>query len=449
MGQYTLYSASEGTDVVSTPAGILPVSELSALFYTQVAPIRFYPSVPRHEDAVEVSITDNRALDINGQRVEISSGRSLFAWNTVMALRDTEGISRADSHALGLLAFDADRSYTGDTWYTGSQQLMEHVNDAAGTPLLYRTAGKARHSSRFHVDPRLHIIDRRPVNPASPDNFEQTLPTRLLALQNPQRLDVPYGPGAQQLTITTNRQVERDGEAWILSSNEIHLLNVIRLAGGRPLLVPEVLRTGFMANAAHYNSRNNGVRFAAEGLNRTVFGEHGVRPALVLDYTDPVLLRLTRGVLISDARRMRTPEGGRTTDEILFAGMRRVLDEYRRDQTGRIAYEYPPVKHVKVPSPEQISLGRRHAATAFLRQRIGLRDLYMVSLRQGLSIPFLHDTVLPLPDGNRVAYRDLEQHVYSGPLPMPEVGKLLGLNPTFYNQLYRRVMRKVTEAVPQ
>ncbi len=443
LGAYVLRTARGGPEMVTTPAGYMPVAELSALFSTQIAPLEYFPEVPRAEDAVDIAIVDNRKLDINGQPVELRGEHLLFAWNALLALRNAKRVRLAEAVALGV---SHGYHIAKDSWSTTATALAKRVNEAAGTPLLHRAAAADTGELGFYADPRLHLIDRRPAA-GSMDHFEQTLPTRLLSLPDPERLAVRYGAPALELTITTNRQVERGGLAWVLSRDERYLLNLIRLAKGQPLLLPEILTTGCMSNRANIADRRAGIHETAAALNTSIFSDDGM-PALVFDKTLPAVLRLAREVTITDERYMPTPTRSEADDSGAERQLASVLEAYSEDYRQRHGvYAYPALKSSLAPRPEHIALVREHAADTFMKQQLTLRDMYVISLRTGLHLPFLKHSVLPAPDGRRIAYNDLEQAIRLAPMHMAEIGRMIGVEWPSCNALFTAAITRIKDAL--
>jgi hypothetical protein len=451
VGMYAVRGTVPDSDVIRTPVGEIPVGELSAMFYSQIAPLEYVPDVPPPEtgNEVEVAIVGRRELEIDGQRIVLDSDTSLFAWNALMALRDVDGISRGDAFAIGMMRYDRGNTSARDAWHKGVKAVMRRLEKTTGEGLLTRSGSDTRHA-RYHVSPRLRLVDRRPAQETDPYYLEQALGSRLLALEAVQEIKIPYGPPKLDVLITSNRQAERDGAgAWVLSEHERYLLNLIRLAGRVPLLMPEVMACGLHANAADEKERTRSTRRAAESLNATVFGDEGL-PTIIIDDTEPQLIRVARSITISDTRQLRTPTNMGGSDAGLVRPFRGRLHQYRQErlaEAGALTYPEPKTK-TRAPQPAHTELGRKHAARAFLRGQIGLRDIYMISYRLGIEFPFLHGTVLPLADGRRTPYSDHSASAAKGePLPLAVVGKALGITYSFSTRVFAHTIRRLEGTV--
>jgi hypothetical protein len=453
LGRYALLGTVGDVEIIGTPVGQMPVTELSGLFYSQIAPLEYYPDMP--PGAVKVAVVEAQTLEINGQRIALGRAYSgevhtLFSWNVLMALRDISGISRAHGYALGMMQYDRANPVREDAWHLGANAVMRLVNGAAGADEPLITTTGATKGVRYHVSPRLHLIDKRPTDRRSAEYFTQVLGSRLLALETRQHITSPSDARRQHLTITTNRQIERGSRAWTLDQDELHLINLLRLADGQPLLAPEILASGFRARLPKGQDRAEGIAVTAASLSNTIFNDGRGRGAIMVDDTQPLLIRLARSLVIRDARHMRTPLDPTGSDAALRTPLQEVLDQYRLAQSERVAaYQYPEQqKTARSPSDAHIALGRQHAASAFLRGDIGLRDIYMISFRLGIWFPFLEGSVLPLADGRRIAYDDFAAQVRGqGTMSLLHVGKALGISPGYYQRTFSYTMRKLAAAV--
>jgi hypothetical protein len=449
IGRYALLSATQGAEYIRTPLGEMPLAELSALFHTQIAPLDYYPpQEPAGHDAIEVAIIDNNTLEVNGRQVRIEE-ESLFPWNVLMALRGTDGATFTDGIAFGLLHDDVASAGTPeDIWHSGANELMESLNDTVGMELIGTTAIPGCKDVRYCVDPRLHLVDMRPTDERSVDYFEQTLGGRLVALEEDQTLFVPYRQDPLRFALTTNWQVERDGEAWILDEDERYLLSLIRLANGKPLLAPELLEMGFLGNGVAPPRRFIGrLQSVIGSLNRSIFNDGSGLNVLVLDKTTPRLLRLARSIVITDERQLRTPNNPIGDDIHLRHQVADALRRYRRTHRDMFAsYHYPPIKAVHQPRTEHLVVGRARALDAFLQNKIGLRDIYLICLRAGLWLPELENVELPLADGRRLPYAKFEANLRRGnTTPLSIVAKELGIGHSFAKDVFNDLMRKLNQ----
>ncbi len=443
VGSYML----RGKGIIGTPMGDVPATELSALFYTQIAPLDYFPVVNRADDAVDVSITAYRTLHIRGQELEIGSDNALFALNALLALRTEPAVRVEDAYALGMTRFDTASLKAQSAWSKSIGQLINRVNSAADTPLLEKTTINSR-TMHYRVSPKVHLVDERPTDPSSPEYLRQALTSRFLALQETNRLLVPYAPGRslQRFAITTNRQIERGGQAWILTDNERHLLNLIRLTAGGPLLAGEILGAGFSAKNNTDKARRDAIRNTVASLNDSIFAGDDRLRALVIDASDTMLVRLTRNIIVQDSRSLRTPTDRGGNDRELASTFRSVQIDYQDASAARRTRQAAELIQAIPPTASVIALVNKRAPTAFLKQQIGLRDMYLLCLRTGLDVPFLADTVLPRTDGVRVGYNAIRPLIRKGPQSRAQIADILGMNPTVLAPIVNKAIRILQSA---
>jgi hypothetical protein len=439
--------------MIRTPLGWTPLNELSDLFYSQIAPSKYFADAPKAEaGGTEVHIVGPKTIEVRGERIYFVSTHALFAFNALLAVRNARGMNRSEAFTMGMMHHDLDNRDVGNAWHTGASLLIDHINGAAGSELI--TKAESEHTeanrARYRVSPLLEVVDDRPHDTRSAKYFEQNVTSRLLALEDEHKLKVPYDVlpenVPQILTIHTNQRITVNDKTWVLNDREMSLLNLVRVTHGQPLLGREILAAGFYPRAANDSDRAEGILAATHSLNETVFNTPGAN-TFVVDSHDPSIVRLARSVSIYDERRLRIPTSFSGNDFRLRDTFRRQLAKYRTAHSERTAaFQYPEVPNARPPSAVHTALGR-HAVGAFLENKITMRDLYMISMRLGMPVDILRGTQLPLIDGYRVAYNQYEERIRSEPMSIVDMGKTLGISPTYYKRVFSNTMRRLEAAI--
>ncbi|HZM64366.1 MAG TPA: hypothetical protein VFB59_04505 [Candidatus Saccharimonadales bacterium] len=240
-----------------------PKDELSQLFYWQIAPGHFFPGVShsKGEEPINAHIVNPITLSINGLRVSLR-GHELHLFNTLAFLRN----GWAAYSNVAQLGFAAGLS---NRW-----SAYQEARDSLERRLPYdlfeergRTSDKA-----CRLSPRLRLIDVRKEALVNQERVER--------LHNALMYSLIVGPSASEklryksalsIDITGASRIRVGQKVMRLPSNELYLLNMLRLAG--PVLTFDQMYTlGFDMFAPSFLTWRDNLERAVSNIDQKLAG---------------------------------------------------------------------------------------------------------------------------------------------------------------------------------
>jgi hypothetical protein len=262
----------------------------------------------------------------------------------------------------------------------------------------------------------------------------------LLHLGREQVLDVPYDPLLEPVvyTIADNNVLWHEGTHRILGPLEVPLLNYLRLAQGQPVMRCELFRLVYSDNnRGTGRSRYSYLKTIADKLNNSLSSSTAQpRHVLVSDSNQPAIIRPVRSIRFIDERK-ETRDDDWIRKQFAFLHTETELPKNLPKRPG----SYPP----EIAASTNYAVLQAVGAVALQHGIVSLRDMFTLSIRHG-RLGFLHGTLLPLPDRQRLAYDKLfPNYEDRPPANMSYIAAVLRSNRNSTKSLGLRAMRKLNE----
>lgn len=390
------------------PAELSP-EELGKLFYREIA-LDYLPGpdgdVPE-EERLAATLHGAATLEMNGNVVSLR-GHQLFLFNALLYLRHKEGgIAYSDVASLGLNPGAAEKGRQ-TSWDSNLKQLVQKINQAAGTDALYPTrSGRWR---RYHVHPglELELGENFERWPEGFYEFAQLISGDILRMNIPEIVTVDKEEPLEVL-VRDDDTIVVNNVATQLNQHDRSLLHLLTFNKGRPLSLEQIFALGFHAYGPPGQAKRSALYRAFHRLDDAFSGNDERRSFYLQTQREGTTVRTLRSYKLVDLRQLDTtkPRLRQATDDF----------EHLLDLAPRAGAQD------ELPHAELIKRLRNYGA-----RKLTLTEAYTLSLRLGIELPYLHGTTMQRRMGlGEVQYDNLVPFIIPGtPLPRTLVGELLG-----------------------